>query len=100
MAWPQDAYVGQEVVCTFLDTSITKNRSCLAYPIIKDEIYTILDITSQNGKLYFRVQDLNHYRIWWLSHQFRPVTLRSTETGMEILRKLQDPQNHKHRENA
>lgn len=87
MTWPQDAYVGQKVVCIFFDAEKTQDSMCRKYPIVKDEVYTILDITIHKDKLFFKVQDnLSVLRLWWLAYQFRPV--QSTKTGMKILTEI------------
>ena len=89
MPWPQDAYVGQEVVCVLFDEKITYDTICRAHPLVVNETYRILEITAQTNRVYFRVQNLPPFRIWWLSHQFRPI--QSTKTGMSILRGLLVP---------
>ena len=90
MTWPQDAYIGQKVVCI--------NNKNLVYPggkpLILNQIYTIGEIDPNcGGVVGFLILELHEEgdRLYWW--RFRPV--QSTETGMEILRKLQNPANHK-----
>lgn len=98
MGWPQDAYVGQEVVC--VDLVDLFNPWHKSAPLIIGGVYKIteLNIGAHTNELYFGVNDGT--KRLWLARCFRPLATRSTETGMEILRKLQDPANHKYREDA
>lgn len=91
MSWPQDAYVGQKVVCHNMNgiaNSWHRNE-----PLIVGHIYIIkeLNIGAHTGSLYFRVDD-GTPRLWDHRH-FRPI--QSTSTGYAILAKLQNPSNHR-----
>lgn len=87
MTWPKDAYVGQKVVC--IDD---KNVDDLQL----NNIYIIEKIYISNN-LYFWLQGVNdrskpNYGGYY-PRRFRPV--QTNEKGMEMLRELLNPINHK-----
>jgi hypothetical protein len=100
-------YVGQKVVC--VDDSIN-GGSCSPragghweYPIKKGQVYIIRWVGNYvcricGEELCVRLDGI--YRgppndVPLSAKRFRPLDERSTETGMEMLRKLLNPDNHK-----
>lgn len=85
--WPQNAYVGQKVVCIKDTQFITKGL--LKSPLLKGIVYTI-DGIWDNGKLISLTEikcpcsDPNCAQ--YLITRFRPV--QSTDTGIAILKEL------------
>lgn len=94
MGWPQNAYVGQKVVC--VGEPMFKPIAMEPIPSI-GEIYTIIKIViSSKGNVYFQLKEIEpkfYTEMNWEYNMFRPV--QSTEKGMEILRGLLNPKNHK-----
>ncbi|MDE2107478.1 MAG: hypothetical protein KGL39_60340 [Patescibacteria group bacterium] len=100
MPWPQDAYVGQKVVC--VDGTTPEHGNWGPIPI-QGVIYTISKIgfvfnnTGRTG-IGFNIFELDRDEdpgldlCWWRASRFRPV--QSTSTGYAILAKLQNPANH------
>lgn len=94
MGWPQNAYIGQKVICVNMD-GVT-NFIHLQYPLKINKIYKIdnIECDPKRGSLYFMVHPYDGLpNTYWLASQFRPV--QSTEKGMKILRGLLNPANHK-----
>lgn len=111
MGWPQNAYVGQKVVCVNnADTMMRKWHSKHTKPVLGG-VYTIAGFGESVYKGYVVIylaeitniivtRGIRYYDCGYNIMRFRPVQERSTETGMEILRKLQDPTNHRQLEDA
>jgi hypothetical protein len=90
MTWPQDAYVGQKVVCIKVLPLIHPIHMMM--PINLNEVYEISALYIGRGKLWFGLTDWPP-RVWWHTEQFRPV--QSTSISYSILAKLQDPTTHR-----
>lgn len=95
MPWPQNAYVGQKVVC------IDGTRPyCLLYSDgIQPQIdckYTIVKIGPYHDEIHVDIAELPKYSpkyCDWNISRFRP--LQSTSTSYSLLARLQDPTNHR-----
>lgn len=94
MAWPQDAYVGQKVVC--IDDSLSRGNKVKYFKL--HDTYTISRIESYGNQLGLFIDLIEvtgqcetgpNFRI----SRFRPV--QTNEKGMEMLRELLNPVNHK-----
>ena len=87
-SWPQNAYVGQKVVCVKLINVI--DPVMRQRPVIIGNIYTIAEILIYKNKLYFKIKEAyfasDGHPQNWLADNFRPV--QSTDTGMSILKEL------------
>lgn len=88
-SWPQNAYVGQKVVCVELINLINPWHRNI--PLTIGAIYIIKELYIYNDKLRFVVNDGTPR--FWLASQFRPV--QSTEKGMSILKEILVTQNVK-----
>lgn len=86
MTWPQDAYVGQKVVCVKDDPP--PNPWHRQFPVVKGQVYTIhsIEVMRMFPYVCFRIDSS---RRLWGHDNFRPV--QSTETGMSVLRALLTP---------
>lgn len=99
MGWPQNAYVGQKVVCVNVGEELGK-WDCI-YDEEKpklNELYTIREVVIYKGCVGFRLTEIVNKAGWYGNPipfkaeqifdywRFRPV--QSTEKGMEILRGL------------
>lgn len=109
MGWPHNAYVGQKVVC--VDDSFTNN---LDYKeILVGNIYIIREICIFDNFICFKLLEIlkRHLLEGYFSsdddkgedcpfdaRRFRPV--QSTDKGMEVLKGLLNPINHKVLEDA
>lgn len=80
MGWPQNAYVGQKVVC--IDNSTVPNPWHNKHPLVLNEVYTILaiDVLPRLNIIHFQID--NSMRLWSYD-KFKPV--QSTESGMKVL---------------
>lgn len=97
MGWPQNAYVGQKVVC--VNSIPHPNDPCPYNNPEINKIYTIDKVYIVDGDVVM----IELKEIMWKGNDnwysgfqasfFRPV--QSTEKGMEILRGLLNPKNHK-----
>lgn len=86
MAWPQDAYVGQPIIC--INSSFTRYGG-IPVSLTEGQIYHIREMDptpDKRGGLAFYLQEANSIYYW---HRFRP--LQSTATGYSILAKLLQP---------
>jgi len=94
MGWPQNAYVGQQIIC--IGKPDFEPQFNEPKPIIGNK-YTISAIVlSPEGSVCFQLKEINpkfYTDMNWQYSMFRPV--QSTEKGMEILRGLINPANHK-----
>lgn len=96
MPWPQDAYVGQKVFCIF-EGACPCGCGIQAPP--QNTELTIGKITCDwIGEVGFEIVECPApHHPWhepvWHHRIFRPV--QSTSRGMEILRRLQNPANHR-----
>jgi len=81
MAWPQDAYVGQKVVCVRFNQCWC---GCDSNALKINEVYTIKEIVVQDNIVGFLVKEVeispNH--IAFFSHWFRPVVSRPTSISI------------------
>jgi len=86
MAWPQDAYVGQEIVCV----DARPCPCCNTCEVKQDHNYKIKAISPPDIRGYIGI--IVHgvhcmYHEWGFAHvRFRP--LQSTSTGFAILRSI------------
>ena len=99
--WPGNAYVGQEVIC--IDATPVTNPWHRANPLVLGARYRIMVVhCAPRGKILFAVSPSAvapcGSRPHWMSTHFRPA--QSTDTGMAILRRLQNPQHHQIPEDA
>lgn len=98
MGWPQNAYVGQKVVS--LHTFSPRPIYGLNDLPQKDEIYTISKIViSPSNEVGLFFKELQTFHLYgYMATVFRP--LQSTDKGMEVLKGLLNPINHKVLEDA
>lgn len=74
-------HVGQKVEC--IDASLPANPWHRAHPLVKGSIYVVTEVNAHSG--YVSID--GSLRLWE-QRRFRPITERSTETGMAILRRI------------
>jgi hypothetical protein len=93
--WVRRAKVGDKIVATgrvapYAMNRVTGKRLAALPPLPKGAVYTIvgLNICEWEGDVMLKVED----GIWRSHPHFRPVSKRSTEIGMSILRKIADGQ--------
>lgn len=105
-SWPQNAYVGQKVVCVD-DTENLSKWNCIYGEIkpILNKIYTIRELVVYYDSFGYRLVEIINKPGWYGnpfvfkaeqffdSFRFRPV--QSTETGMKILKGLLVPTKEK-----
>lgn len=102
-------HVGQRIIC--VDASLLRQYApWKARPsdtldgLMQDARYTVRAIGEYSGEPSVWLAEINRTILPRWEHfgepgfspqRFRPLTEKSTDAGMEILRKLQDPINHK-----
>lgn len=101
MTWPQDAYVGQKVVCI-----IPKLNECSFSGVLEPDINEVGTISNiyvcPNNIVIIELIEFpqpgglsmfGRVGPGWQASGFRPV--QTTEKGMEILKSILNPKNHK-----
>lgn len=102
MGWPHNAYIGQKVV-RFRDFEYDpSNLIPMKVPQL-NEIITISHVSTLGDRIVldfieYEAPENEYFYKGWASEYFRPV--QSTDKGMEVLRGLLNPINHKVLENA
>ena len=88
MAWPRDAYVGQKVVCTNKTSKWGDSLGTNKGPRFGD-VCEINSIEIVGQEAFFRFVGYPFFSSY-LATEFRPVQkhLRSTETGIRILKEI------------
>jgi hypothetical protein len=87
-------YKGQQVVC--VDDSNGPIGNGYNAGLRKGSIYTITEIESISGELYFYLAEIS--RGGWKHIRFRPI--QKKETDISVFKALLNPANHKQLEDA
>lgn len=95
--------VGQQIIC--IDADPPKIACWTGAWLVKNRIYTVREIglkTALGNNPALRLHEVCFSKSdhTFNVRRFRPLITKSTDTGMSILRKLQDPANHKILEGA